>query len=509
MNAPPDKHDDDHDDDMPEHYDPAAAWDTATPHPGSELPAQPASKPALAIDAPHDPTSPQTKFSRGDQKEIGDRLLSVLKQRGPRPVFAEGALWAYDPTSGMWRAADGDSLTCIVGDMAGAPVGTGKNLTPLKIQNPVVTGAIKLACASAANKAFFADAPKGHVAFTNGTVMVEGGTVNLLQHSPDHRARVGYNFAHERREPKRFLQFLGEVFRDDTDKAEKIAFIQEFFGLAILGLGTAFQKCLVAIGEGSNGKGVLLEIVTRCMPPGTTCALSIHDFASRFRPAQLVGKHLNACGELPAADLESSEAFKGIIAGDVLTVEQKNQPAFTTKLCASHFFSCNKFPATRDQSHAFWRRPIVVSFNRIFGADDTILNLAEKILADELPALVSWFLEGAARAWARRSYTTVPSSADGIAEWQMSTDQTLQFLEAETEAVESDDTDHWARASALYARYRDWARDNGHPLMNSTNFGSRLARHRTRKHTADGNRYRVRLKGLLKGSEGGAFSRFS
>ncbi len=485
--------------------DGCAPFDGAAEH-DEEIQAEPPRDAPLMVEPEHDPAYPLAPFGLGSERQVGDRLLSLLAAQGPRPVCDEGAWWRYEAPVGLWLRVEPSRLSQIVQSMEGAPVG--QKRVPLKVSSRLVGGAIKLAEAQVEHLGFFADAPRALVAFSNGVATVDGGAVHLRPHAPGHRARVGYPFPYEPRQPKRFLQYLAEVFRGDEDSTEKIALVQEFFGLAILGLGTEFQQVLVATGPGGNGKGVLLEIVNGAMPPGSTCALSIHDFGDRFKPVLLVGKLLNACGELSPAEVETSEAFKTIVVGEPWTVQQKNQPAFTTCFVASHFFECNGLPLTRDHSDGFWRRFEVLGFNRKFTEAEKIRDLGKQILDAERGALVSWFLDGAARAKARNSYTKVPSSEARIAEWKQSADQVLQFLEDETSDVASTPIAAWARASDIYARYQVWARDNGHQVMNSTTFGARLGRHRTRGHTEKGNHYRVKLgksdevmKGM-KGTEG-------
>ena len=52
---------------------------------------------------------------------------------------------------------------------------------------------------------------------------------------------------------ERFLQFLDEIFDDDS---ERIAIIQEFPGLCLVP-DTTFQKALIMVGEGAQRKEYL------------------------------------------------------------------------------------------------------------------------------------------------------------------------------------------------------------------------------------------------------------
>ena len=117
-----------------------------------------------------------------------------------------------------------------------------------------------------------------------------------------------------------------------------------------------------------------------------------------FTLAELVGCLLNVVAEMPSGGLLESQRFKDVIAGDNVQAERKFEASFRFRPRAGHFFACNRLPATNDQSRGFWRRFIVIKFNRSFEADPTRdPHIAEKILVDERPGVLAWLVEGARR----------------------------------------------------------------------------------------------------------------
>jgi len=145
------------------------------------------------------------------------------------------------------------------------------------------------------------------------------------------------------------------------------------------------------------------------MPAGTTSAIAPQDWAQEYRRAMLVGKHLNAVGELPEREIIASEAFKAIVTGDPIVGRIIRESPMTFRPKAGHYFAANRLPGTSDQTEGFWRRFVVLTFNRNLKDDPTRDPEIVSKLLTELPEIVSWLLEGAARLIRAKAYT-IPSS---------------------------------------------------------------------------------------------------
>jgi putative DNA primase/helicase len=265
------------------------------------------------------------------------------------------------------------------------------------------------------------------------------------------------------------------VFTGDHDQAEKIKLIQEFVGVSMLGLTTNYQMALVTVGDGANGKSVLTKVVEAAMPPGSACAIPPQDFGQEYRRALLAGKLLNVVSEVPEAEILDSEAFKSVISGDSTTGREIRQAPFTFKPVAGHLFATNRLPGTQDQSHGFWRRFVVTTFNRVFDPHEQNRYLAAELIRDELPAIVAWFLAGAQRALLKGTLTIPESHQAALDKWRQRADQVRAFVDERCERLPLDaETNRWTPAQSVYNRYRTWANDNGHRPVASNTFGERM-----------------------------------
>jgi P4 family phage/plasmid primase-like protien len=411
-------------------------------------------------------------FERGDHVELADRLVSTLRAQA-HTTFTDGQFYQYSERDGIFSIVEASRLSQIVQSFAGAKVRNAKR--PLAIRAADVAGALRLASDQAADSDFFAGARKG-TAFVDCFVEVTAERIVQHEHSPEHRARFAYPFGYQpNREPTRLLAFFAEVFRDDADAQQKVELFQEFLGASLLGLATKYQRAIVKIGDGSNGKSVAAKIAEACMPPGSVCAIPPQDMGQEYRRALLSRKLLNVVSELPEADILDSESWKAIVAGDTTTGREIRQAPFSFRPIAGHLYSANRLPGVTDQSHGFWRRILIMAFVRIFAEHEQNPNLADEIIAAETPAIVAWLLRGAQRLMAQGTYTVPQSARDALEKWRQQADQVRAFVDSWcTRLSEGAPVAHGIPAERLYAAYRNWAATNGHKAMASNTFGERM-----------------------------------
>ncbi len=470
-----------------------SAFDGARSSPRSAPPERPlAQRPAPKPTTPREPREPgeRAPLERGDHVELADRLVEELAGSGPL-VCTDGDLWTYGTVAGRWAPVDVATSARIVASYAGAEVLGARK--PKSISHGDVGGAVGLAKQLHHAAGWFDAAPTG-IAFKNGFVRLTTAGLELTPHASDNRARHGYEWAYDQGHGcAAWSQFLYDLFREDHDCAEKIDFLQEFVGAALLGIGPRFGVAAVLVGDGANGKSTLLEVLQGIMPPGSTCAIAPQIWGQEYRRAEFVGRRLNAVSELPEADILESEAFKAIITGDLIDARRIREAPFSFRPCASHMFAANRLPGTNDQTDGFWRRFVVLGFNRAFRGSDAVANLASGLLEHERAGIVQWALQGAHALQARGRLPRVPSSDAAKIEWRRNSDPVAVFVDEVCE--KADEPRSWIRAMPLYRYYVAWCSENGHRQMSSMKFGMRLAGVGVNKeHRENGCFYALRLR---------------
>lgn len=406
------------------------------------------------------------KFTVGDHKELAEALCQVM---GRDVVHAETKTWRYHSKTGLWKVVGLADQSCILQRFSGYQKEEGK----VKIKAPDVKGAIQLANDKLTDADFFYGA--NSIAFSDGVIAATDSGIEFKIKDKIHRVRAGYTFQYGSRRPESFLKFLESVFRDDKDYETKIQFVQEFFGACILGIATRYQRACIAEGEGENGKSVLASVMMQCMPKGTTCAVAPQEWGNEYRRALFVGKHLNAVSELPERDIISSEAFKAIVTGDQIIGRPIRQAPVEFHPKAGHFFAANNLPNTPDQSEGFWRRFVVLPFNRSFKDDpERDSNIVPKLVAEK-QGIVAWLLQGADRLIKRGQYELPPSHFEAQRVWRLASDPIQMFLiECMRPLGLNEPSSFGTTAAQLFTKYRFWCERNGFRSGSSTALGKRL-----------------------------------
>jgi P4 family phage/plasmid primase-like protien len=435
---------------------------------------------------PRDPTptapdGPRT-FRRGDHVELARTLLEDLRRDGPHAVIADrGDLYCYRPESGLYERIEEDAAARHLMDYAGSDVGTGEKTKVLKLKCSDVTGSYQLAQKSSSKHGFFNAAPRG-IAFRNGFVTIQHGAPVLRAHSAEHRALDTLPFDYDpNAKAPRWEKYLAEVWAgtkkepiSPEDRAARIAVVEEWVGATLLGEITKYEKCLVLLGQsGNNGKSVMLDVISALFPQESIRSIPPQEWNNPFHLAELAGCRLNCVNELPDNDVAAGDRFKAVVSGNGTSAARKRRDPFTLRSRAGHLSACNLLPYTRDLTGGFWKRWIVLGFNREFSATEIDVELRSKIIAEDLPGIAVRVLAAAARLEARGHFV-LPDSAERLRdEWRHQADQVAQFVELEFPVLVLRGNGRVGATSAFVA-FQEWAKKNGHGGMSFARFGARL-----------------------------------
>ena len=417
------------------------------------------------------------RFTLGDEVEIA-RIACEDIESGVAIVCDRSKLWQYSETLGVWQELEPHRIDRVIHTYSGEPVlrGLDRNgqpkVTPLRISNRLCRGVADVIAAQKRQPEFFDEARDGLV-FRNGFVRASATGVETLEHSPEHRqvAYLPFDFVPGAK-PVGFIKALRSCWRDDEDldREQKIQLLREWIGAAICNRATQYQKGLILHGGGANGKSTIQEIVMAMFPAGTVTSIAPQDMENEYRRAKLSTSRLNCVAELPEADILQSEAVKAMIGGDLISARYIREAVFEYQPRAAHLFSANTLPGVRDMTAGFWRRWIVLTFDRQFEESEMERGLAGRIISTELAQIASWAVEGASELAARGHFVSPKSSEEAVRLWRQQADQVASFLD---QRCKVDDT-YEEYASTLYQSYSEWAGSNGHRRMSSVNFGKRL-----------------------------------
>jgi putative DNA primase/helicase len=206
----------------------------------------------------------------------------------------------------------------------------------------------------------------------------------------------------------RFEQFLQEVMPDTLDGKgqQRRELLIDLLGYC-LWRRNPFQQFFVFVGDGANGKTTYAKVIQMLLGPDAVSDLSLQQVsASRFTPAELDGKLVNLCDDLPYdKPLTATGTLKVLTGEGTLVVERKGQHPFPMRFDGKMISMANRTPRTEDDSYAFWRRVTLFKFEQTFPVGDPRRDpLLEDKLRAELPGILNLALRGLGRVRARLEF---------------------------------------------------------------------------------------------------------
>ena len=258
---------------------------------------------------------------------------------------------------------------------------------------------------------------------------------------------------------------------------DAVDLIYEMSGYCLWGKAK-FDRGFIFLGSGANGKGTLLNLISAMIGDANISNVSAQDLCeSRFKPAEIFGKLVNACADIPSSPLKDASTIKMIASGDNISAERKNQHPFEFRPFATLLFSANEIPRSRDKTHAFYRRWSFISFPNRFEGDNRERDLIERLTTPEnLSAFLSLSIQGLERLWKQGGFSDCQSSNAIMSEYKVSNDNVASFIEDNVTESPGSITPR----KDLYDAYREYCDESGYNAVAvrrfNANFQSQLPR---------------------------------
>jgi P4 family phage/plasmid primase-like protien len=318
-----------------------------------------------------------------------------------------------------------------------------------------------------------ADRPvSGFIAVENGLLDVDallrGSRDALRPHSRNWFSPACLNYCyHPDAACPQWLAFLNEAFEGDL---ERIALVQEWFGYCITH-DTSMQKFLILVGEGADGKTVLVLVLIALVGAENVSHVPLELFGHRFQLTTTLGKLLNAVTEIGDLDKAAEGLLKAFVSADPMFFDRKNLPGVNARPTARNLFSTNNLPRFADRSPGLWRRMIVLPFRRSVPIDRQDRHLIEKLRV-ELPGIFNWAIEGLRRLRCQGRFTEPTLSRDALDSYRTESNPARAFLQ-ECAVV---DSTGFVECAVLYKTHRTWCDEHGYRALNAAQFGHEVRR---------------------------------
>lgn len=181
-------------------------------------------------------------------------------------------------------------------------------------------------------------------------------------------------------------------------------------------------KAVMWIGDGSNGKSKLNEIIEKMLGDSLCCAIPVEALSREFRLQSLIGKWVNFFHDPKPDTSENENIMKNLCTNDKITTNVKNKEPVSFHPRASIFIDANECFHPKDKTNG-WQRRFTKTTHRlynsftpdedkvdnisVFPADDQIIeHLCE---GQGLSAILNYALEGYTRLVRNgNKYTPIP-----------------------------------------------------------------------------------------------------
>ena len=269
-----------------------------------------------------------------------------------------------------------------------------------------------------------------------------------------------------------FKKYLDEVL-PDPDKQKVLA---EFLGYIFIRPSVLkLEKMLILYGTGANGKSVLFEIVNALLGTENVTNISLQSLTNEngYYRAKIANKLVNYASEINGK-LES-DIFKQMASGEPVEARLPYGDPFTLYEYAKMIFNCNTLPQEVEHTDAFFRRFLIMEFDKTIPEDKQDKELPQKIIKNELSGVFNWILEGLERLLEQKKFSKCAAIDNALVDYKKDSDSVKLFVE---EFDYQTNPDAHTSITELYNEYRPFCLEDGFRPVNKTNFMKRLRHHK-------------------------------
>ncbi len=416
------------------------------------------------------PAGPHSRTLRiGSDIEIANRVREDLINAHGQVIHDEGEFWRYSGTH--WEPVPAHEIRLRVHAYDGASFETPAGKTSIvRLGKARVDSILNESAVLCAEAGFFAE-PDSGINCSSGFIRFDGqGAPHLEPHHQTHRCRHTLPGRWKAGTDGLMLagsllgRLLSGIFMGEPDAEAKSALLAEICGAAALGYATRLMQPRAVILHGrtaENGKSQVLELARGLLPPGATCSLPAAKMNDEHHIVAMAGKLLNASDELSPAAI-ASDTFKSVVTGEPIQGRDVFKSRIEFRCIAQNLFATNHLPSFKGGvDRGVQRRLLLIPFLRSIPSDERIEGIGKRIAKEEPDILLAWAVEGASRLIQNRNFSVPASCQVALAEWLLSEDPVLAWIEACVEVRPVQNAAPALTTRDAYNRFMEWAAAEG------------------------------------------------
>lgn len=305
------------------------------------------------------------------------------------------------------------------------------------------------------------------ICLNNGILNIH--TKEFFPHSKDYYfdSFVNIDYDPNAKECPVFVNYLNHTFNGDKETIANVIRI----GGYLLDTSCAAERMFIFDGGGANGKSVLINTFQLMFAEDQITPLSLDVMASNsFSKELLIKSRVNFCAEQKKGFLDSEE-IKKIITGDKIEINRKFKISLSFTPKTKIVVACNGMPTFKDNTHAIFRRLLIIRFKNRYLTEFEYKKLSNPKLSNsylqdkqlfpkikkEMSAILNLFISGLIDL-RNNGYQFIDSkdSQRAMAEYKRDSDTIREFLEDNYQKSEKGSVS----IAEIYEHYRFWYRQN-------------------------------------------------
>lgn len=305
------------------------------------------------------------------------------------------------------------------------------------------------------------------VNFQNGTLEITFDGVVLREHRAEDFITYTLPFAYD---PKATATIF-ESYLDDVLEGEKQIVLAEYLGYLFLKNGTLkLEKVLLLYGSGANGKSVMFEVLNALLSDENVSNFGLPSLTNEngYYRAKIADKLVNYASEI-SGNLEVS-SFKLLASGEPIEARLPYGEPFVLRTYAKLIFNTNELPRTVEHTNAFFRRFLIIHFEKTIPEAKQDKNLHKKIIESELPGVFNWVLNGLSRLITQGNFTESEAINKSVNDYKISSDPVQLYLNEFNYLPGSEPQP----LKDFYANFKTFCYDQGFRTPSNRTFSERL-----------------------------------
>ena len=258
--------------------------------------------------------------------------------------------------------------------------------------------------------------------------------------------------------------FLSEVLANEEDRDV----FYEFGGFCLY-KEYKFEKALMMVGDGRNGKDKSLELIKRTIGIENCCSVPLSSIVpDSFIISEFFGRMANIAGDINNHDLKDTSTFKALTGRSLQTAPRKFLKPITFVNYAKFIFACNQLPMVYDTSKGFWDRWVLLEFPYTFVTKEeldeknSLLKLRDESIierittSNELSGLLNKFLDGLDRLLQFKTFSSTRGSQAIKDLWIRKSNSAMAFC---LDRVE-ESYDSWISKKEFRKKYTEYCKQH-------------------------------------------------